>query len=669
MTAVSENLPAALRRADRIVPAIAVLIAGVFYALAHHRSPLRPTALRPGWFSWFDAAKYLHAAIAWAHLDLHPASHWYPPGYPMMGAIGYAFTPTQPFYIPDGLSLMAACWLFSLIAAEILHRPGARALGALVFLVTTIFNPDALFVWIAPWSTTPATPAIYGCLLAGLRFLRHPRAPTACLAGLAGAGVLLFRPTESALVLFTTGLSMLWTMLRQRLAPRRVAVIVAAGLAGVAAPIALFIAAESATGGFGPDGYIALSQHYGFEFSLVWPHWVEIVGDPQPLWPGEHGLVRAFPWIVPGAVSIILLLWCAPRAAKAGHLLLAGTAVLHSLLFLAYRDMEPIQVWWIFLYHYFKWVLPVAGLYAAMLPAFLIGRRWRFTVPAAAVVAIALFGWRPELRPVPGATAIRIDQHHVRLPLGLGSMRDALAVPATADFDGVFHFEHKLTVAGHTFQTPFSLRAFPRPGGLLLLPLRPLPAGDTVVTFNDAVTIDTGSQPFLARQTVVFGMPCWLRPSRSVCHPPPLFPGPILATGQTVRFDRSNPFEVEGWARPETAGTWTTGREALLDFRVRPVGQGAVLAFTARFYVPRGRPPSPVDIKLNGNKLLRLSAPNAGIFSIDLPTASLGPDGQVLLDFLIENPTSPSSNGEGADTRKLGLQIQSMRLLPARSPA
>ena len=216
--------PGVLGRLDRVLPVACAVCAVALYALAHHRHEVRPvTDAHPsGWFTWFDAGRYLRVALAWTRWDLRASEHWYPPGYPVLGALGHALTPVQPFYLPDALALFAAAWLFALLAGALLgERPGARALGALGFLSTAALNSAARDAWVVPWTTTPATVAIYGCLLAGLRALGDPR-PAACLlAGLLGGAIALFRPTEAALVLFAVGLALAGSLLRRRVSPAR----------------------------------------------------------------------------------------------------------------------------------------------------------------------------------------------------------------------------------------------------------------------------------------------------------------------------------------------------------------------------------------------------------------------------------------------------------------
>lgn len=666
--------PEALALADRFVPVLAVVLALALYAVAYHFHPNRPTPGIPhsGWFGWFDDAKYLRAALAWSHLDLSAAEHWYPAGYPILGAIGLALTPVRPFYLPDALALAASDWLFAAIAAELLRRPGARALGALAFLATACVNGTALSVWVIPYTTTPATVAIYACLLAALRFMARPRPSTCLAAGLCGGGIALFRPTEAALTLGVAGLAMAWTMLRRRVPLSRFALTAGAGLCGAAVPAAIFLATEWATGGFAPGGYLSISALFGFEWRLIPLHWVELFEDPRPLWPGGHGMVLVFPWILPGVAGMAAALAGCRRETRAGHALLIGAVVLHCAVFLAYRDMHPNQLWWIFLYHYFKWVLPVLGLYAALLPAWLLGRRRVPALAAALAAVLALFPWRAELRVLPAGAqqAVRLDDHRLRLPDGLPSVHDAVLLPAEGNFDTVFEGVHVLEAAGRRFRTPFDFRAFLRPGGLMLIPVRPLPAASSVVSFAPGVTLDADVAPVMARQRVVYGVPCWIRSSRPACNPEPVLPGPVLRAGQAIRPQdaAATAFLPAGWGNPEPAGRWTIGPDATVAMRVPDSGgRDFVLEVEASGYASARHPaPSRVQVLARGTQVADWQPGTAnGVLRARIPAGLFGPDGRMWLRLRIDAPHSPAEEGGSTDGRKLGLFVRSVRLVPA----
>ncbi|GAC1343270.1 MAG: hypothetical protein NVSMB18_18740 [Acetobacteraceae bacterium] len=656
---------------DRLAPVAAALIAIVAYVDAHERHPVLPNSVegRTGWFTWYDAGKYLRAAIAWSKFDLRPSEHWYMPGYPILGTVGRAFTPVQPFFLPDAFCLAAATILFALLTAELLgRRPGAMAMGALVFLATSVLHPVALDVWVTPWTTTPATPVIYGCLLAAMRLEARPRALTAFVVGLAGGGILLFRPTESAFVLAAVAVFLGWSTVRRRLPWREVRWIAAAGCAGVALPIGAALAATLATGGFGAEAYLALSQRTGFEWRYLPLRFVEVFGDARPLWPGETGLMGVFPWVVPGFAGMALAPWCGGRVSRLRHGLLIGTTVVHCLIFAAYRDLHPNQLWFTYLYHYFKWVLPVLGLYAVLLPVYLVGRSRVSAIPVAVALVVALFGWRPELAATADAPpAIRLDGHSLELRQGLGSVWDAVVVPAEGTPDAISFGKQTFQSGSRVYSSPLDFRAVPLRGGLMLIAERQLHADDIVVSFASNVTLDAEYPPAVRQQRLVFGVPCWMASSRAVCQPDPLWPGAMIEPGRTLEFGAEAAiYRGAGWSRPETFGCWTEGSDASMGFRLpTPIDRDVVLELVGRGYAPKAESNSSrVAVFANGLRIADLRPPSdAGPIRIPIPKERFGPNGEVWLRFSFDDPRSPADNGNPNDPRRLGLLVLSMRVV------
>lgn len=660
------NVPSG-RVLDRAMPAITTLLLAAIYVASHHWHPQRPTttAVPSGWFNWWDASQYLRAAIAWSHFDLRPSEHWYLPGYPILGAIGYYITPVQPFYFPNLFLLLATGWLFSLVTGELLaNSSGARALGSMVFLVTTGLSTTAMEVWVTPWTTTPATAAIYASLFSAMRFARAPRAAVSLQTGLATGMIALFRPTEALVVLSVVTSIMAWSVLRQRWSNTDVARMALAGVSGCAIPLGFLAAGVWATGSY---EYLQSSTKYGFEWRIAPLHWVELVGDPRPLWPGARGLTSAFPWIVPGCAGMILApLWCGTDA-RVRHSILLGAVAAFCGVYLGYRDMHPPQLWQFYLYHYFKWTLPIFGLYAALVPVFLWQRPK--VAPVIAVLAtIALFCWRVEFQPNPSdvRAADWMGKHEVRLPDGLSSLADAVFVPSSGTFESVFHGHHQIATPGGNFFYYYDIRAFQQPGGLLLLPLRPLPAGDSVVSFDQRVALATDDRPLAGRQRLTFGLPCWLWRKRGVCDDTPWTPGPLLRSNETIDFalDESSRFRGQGWYPPETAGMWTRGDASDLNFRIHDLGQpGVVLELVCRGYEPPGEKASEVEVLANGVPAGRFRAPpDEAPIRIGLPSNRFGPGGRMSLRLRVATPRSPANYERNNDHRSLGLYVRTMRI-------
>lgn len=521
MERITGAVPA--RVPPRLMPALdgaglllGLVLATAIYARQHAAHPWRPAAARldQGWWAWWDQGRYLDAALAWAAGDFDPARHFYLPGYPLLAAPFVHLTPAQPFWLPDLACLLAAMALFALLAARLASGiPVPRTLAGLLFLGTTLLTPQGPDAWVIPWTTTPTAPLMLGCLLAALRFADRPAPLPAFLAAAGGGGMAAFRPMDAVVGLTASGLFMAYTLLRARPEWRDFGRIAAASALGLALPLALTGLAYAAVHGAKPSDYVAFSSAVGFEWRLLPLHWVTLVLDPRPVFPEGLGLAAAFPWIVPGIAGMAVCLTVAPgRAGRPAHCLVAGAALAYLAVYLCYRDLHPTGLWRYNNHHYFKWLMPVFGLYAVLGLAAVLGSARRVRVAlVAGVTAISLLCWRVELAARPDkpdkAVAAVLDEHTLRVPSFSGRVDDVVLAGAAGPVEAVYFGKHILTVAGRRFEHFKDFKVFVRPGGLMLMPLRPMPAGEATITFGPGVQLDPAVAPRQERQRVVPSLP------------------------------------------------------------------------------------------------------------------------------------------------------------------
>ncbi len=116
-----------------------------------------------------------------------------------------------------------------------------------------------------------------------------------------------------------------------------------------------------------------------------------------------------------------------------------------------------------------------------------------------------------------------------------------------------------------------------------------------------------------------------------------------------------------GWSRPEDWGVWTIADRAdlVLDLET-PSPESLVLRITGRMFVPRQILQSRGSLTMNGRPVARLEAtPDrpAVNLTVDIPPDALT-TGTILLEFLVDSPSSPSSAGISSDTRRLGFGLE-----------
>ena len=488
---------------------VILVIAAVLFWHAHAQYGVLPVsgALDSGWWNWADQRRYLVAAQALSRLDFSPGEQWYEPGYALLAAPFVWITPADPFLVPNLAACLTSCWLFGRLG----HRlsGGVRAagpIGSAIFVAAALGSPLSSSIWIVPWSTTPVAPLALGGLLGALSFAERPR-PAACLtAALCACGVGAFRPAEIGVIAGPASLLIVWTLARSGLARSRIVAIVGAGLAGFILPALTALGLHLAFWGWHLSAYLEQSRATGFEWSLIPLRFVSIFDGPQPLLAEGAGLARAFPWIMPGVAGMAA---CVSAPGRAAHLLIVGAAFAECALLLAYRDLHPTGLWRYSNYHYFKWLIPLFALYAGLLVQALVTRPGRARVLIAGAASMLLFCWRPGLDATGRTVRAEVNgRHELTLLSATTGVSDALLVAASGERDAIEQSDYYGVAADRQYASFQDFKAYARPGGFLLVPLRMLPAGLSI-TFPAGVELDPETPPLGVTQRAVFGVPCW----------------------------------------------------------------------------------------------------------------------------------------------------------------
>lgn len=500
-----------------------VCIAGLALAMcalfvfAHGRYPGVPSVGETGgWRDWNDQGLYLRAAQAWQAGNLAKSEHWYPPGYALMGSVFSHVTPRDRFLLPNLACLLVCLFACASLAFRLYPRMAwARCIGAAAFLVASVGTLPGLKSWLVPWTTTPATACILVALVAVLRLADRPGLGRALAAGGALGAIVLFRPGDAMPVMLASGLVMLPVL--WRLGLRRASLMVAAAFAGFVVPAGIAFGLVAVTTGFGPDTYYGQSGVTGFEWRLLPLRFVSLVLDARPLFDGvgaergeagqHRGLAEVFVWMLPGLAAGMAL--CARRRALRVHVLLAVWAAAHLALMLCYRDLHILGFWPYGNTHYFKATQPVLLLLALAIPAGLLDRSFRLREIAVALAALAgLACWRAEL--VAGDV---VAEGFV----GDFSKIDAAGlVPGHGSWIAFYSGAHRLQVGGAVFRHNDDFKLYPRTGDFLVVPLRPLPKGEAVLTTGPGVAVGPAPARQM-RQAIVFGLPCLFGLAGRIC--------------------------------------------------------------------------------------------------------------------------------------------------------
>ena len=151
---------------------------------------------------------------------------------------------------------------------------------------------------------------------------------------------------------------------------------------------------------------------------------------------------------------------------------------------------------------------------------------------------------------------------------------------------------------------------------------------------------------------------------------------PVLPLAQVQKFDQTGPWNnllVNGWAAPESWGTWSLGQHAELAINPRQLpdaAHGLRLHFDTHTFVTSSHPQQRIEVSLNGADVGHYEAtyPNSVIgIDLDIPENALMSSKEIRIGFTFPDAVSPQSVGAGADERILALGLEAVTVTQSGS--
>jgi hypothetical protein len=454
--------------------------------LADPALPGNDLAHPQGWWGWWDQSHYLGSARALAAGDLSPDRHWYPLGYALLGAPFALAWPAHPFFLVDLAALLLMGFAFLRFARGV----GVGGWVAAALFLGSVAADRVLFrQWAIPWNTSPTAAVLWVLLWQAGEHMAGRRRGLVLGALVAAIGVL--RPTDllpAAIILGGVGLHEAWHRGLGAWGTVWRAALGGAVVAGAAFALHLAIY------GFAPSPYMAMSSKLGFSFHAYGWKAFNLLVAPEPWWGTGEGLLARHPWI---GLAFILLPFAVMRAPVLA--VLAGAALVHLGLYIAYVDLLPTGLWLFHNVHYFKWMGPAFALLAWIGVVQAAGSRRGWAVPGAASAAILLVLC---LRVMPAPAPVQAQ--------GEARWRGLTLPGPTPNFEqSYFRTEAVLRDGVGEMRNIVDMRLYPIPQGTRLLALR----RDIVPPVE---ALPEGARPVASR--VVLGWPCWLPRRPSACR-------------------------------------------------------------------------------------------------------------------------------------------------------
>lgn len=658
-----------------------LLLVFVAYSLVYLSYPALPgnePAHPLGWWGWGDQSEYLRSAQAFSHGLLHGQFHYYPPLWPLLGAIFVRFFPMHAFFVPGFCCLAVYLWGLLRIGEVVYGKALTWIIVALTFV---LFGQITTAQWIIPWTST-LSGAISSLLFLIYFRLDRKSEPWVLVNAsdwlctlsffLCYGALLATRPLDVfsffpiALLFFLRGLKAnCWPLNNIKTIRKAGALSGAVACGGLLFP-ATYLVFNFAEFGHVFGGYFAASLHNGYYPSIIPEQLVSLFADSTGLSLEPNATFSShYPiFIIAFAICV------ATVGSRRGIMQVVSlTVVTHFLIYLPYADLTPKNIYRFNLIHYFKWTFPWLTLILAGEAARYFGRNserkilW-WPIVASAAVALLLANLRLVFPRFDAIVDSRNPaEHHVVIESPsqrTWSVVDLLGVHG--GFNEIVMNEHLVKLDSRQLTWIGDFRLFPTDWGTRLVLVRPLPGKKLELTFSQPVTID-GSAGISLAGNYSIAVTCAVRTCSSITY----FPDQLSALTFDMKAGGDGlHFADKGWSEPEAAGTWTTARRATIVLALA-AGHDLTVSALINPLISSVAPKQTAWIMINdcrvGETVFdRDRDPAAKVISGIAPARCIGADGKVVLAIETDRVSIPRDIGIGIDKRTLGLLVKSVEV-------
>ncbi|KJU86845.1 conserved hypothetical protein, membrane [Candidatus Magnetobacterium bavaricum] len=332
-----------------------VLITGVIllYLGAYFMCPSTPTVNQAGWWGWSDQSLYMQSVAALARFDFRPEIHFYPIGYPAMGAIFYRVMPLHPMLVPNAFFVIVIIVLLYHI-----YRRFISTVESMILTFATIFlHKSILTNLVIPWSTIPTHALTY--VIIYLMLFRQYKAVNVVVSYIAGTVIFLCRPGDVLFVVPCFVFNIVNVEDKAEIPSRFITAVLSflPLLGGVLTFNKLFYDSYVLT------PYLTSVSGTGFSFNnFLYKTYIIFIESYSFSGLSYGSLLGYFPWFV-----IILpgLLYAVKR--YGWKILILIVSLLAPLLFyISYNDCDYSTIFKYLVIHYINWTFPLWALFAYM---------------------------------------------------------------------------------------------------------------------------------------------------------------------------------------------------------------------------------------------------------------------------------------------------------------
>ena len=443
-----------------------------------------------GWWGWWDQSQYLKSAAAFSVGNLDPSQHWYPLGYPLLGAVLFKIAPTHAFFFINLASFVG----FGLLLILLARQWGLSGwVGVIAILIGAVFPFVLSEQYVIPWTTTPTATLYAGFFwIYGRIIIRGISPERLTLMAILAAMVMVIRPVDilalSPAVLHTTYQAV--CLYKSGEDARLLAIkSMTYGLIAGGSILGLYLILHVAIYGFHFSEYMRISSKIGFDLSIIPFRYCMIFSDPRDFFGKGTGILERYPLMNIGLFSLVYttLFWRRFFGITTAIWVTFG-------LYLAYIDFLPSGIWHYKNIHYFKWIFPFLVLLSFVVLVEVIHRRQFVKLFIAALVTWPLITLHLSAEGLPALPIQTFGDRTFSLAKPDHATIAALRFNVLGDNDNATYFgHHTIEVDGKLLESVTDFRLIPNGNSVYLVFNGPRPVQSMRLTVAPGVTIDANS--------------------------------------------------------------------------------------------------------------------------------------------------------------------------------
>ena len=622
-----------------------------------------------GWWGWFDQGKYYVSAQSLKNLNFNIENHFYPPLYPIVGAVLLNCSTGHPYFLPNLVCFLWYSYIFILFSSIYFNR-----LISFILLLSTIVANYTLFEdWIIPWTTTLTS----GLISTGIYALSYNNKnyntqgflskKVVFLVFLSMGLVVATRPLDSFVsIVICIGLYAQYIFQNRKQNKDYLNFISISVFAGLIGTMLFFIFNLKVSGEL-LGNYFHIASSNGYFIKAIPSKFLDIFCDGNAVYGEKNtAILLKYPWLYISAAGSVWLLFRGSLAFK-----IVVTAVFTQyLIYLPYADLIPNGLWRFHNIHYFLWTFPYLALFGLVFLKDIIvalkNRNISTIVCATLIITTILF--IPFIRTysiINESIEYKLnDKKFIEADLNSNKIDFIDLYGFEGDFNSIYFGQHKLIINNFELTRIKDYRIIPLNGHIRVVFNKPIRPNQLILfpdrgihPINDLIKLESGSFHY----------------KLGIKKEDDKYKGLFnYKYGDSINFSRKGNTQLyvhlEGFSIPEDFGAWSMGKfsEIFLHNAAHP-DHKLVMELIMSALVTDKHASQLLMISVNGIKTGEVLFTNKSDakfskYHFEIPEKSITNDLNLAIKLITPYCKSPKEIGMNSDERQLSVAIKSLRI-------